>query len=117
MLTNFFTEALNKEDWLKLIDHLFMRSEEPELLLYFLGAYLVCSKSQLMQVNCIEDLALFLNTSTAVPFKKIMTTAEAMHSKHKNDIFPGNCGINLPILGAGGCYQSFTRYPEHFVSF
>ena len=39
------TEVLNREDWLKMVDHLFMRSGEPELLLYFIGAFLCSAKS------------------------------------------------------------------------
>ena len=79
LLTTFMTEVLNREDWLKMVDHLFMRSGEPELLLYFIGAFLCCAKSQLMQVACVEDLAVFFNTPTAIPFKKIMTLAEQLH--------------------------------------
>ena len=118
-LTSFFSESLAKDDWLKLMDHLFMKNSEPELLLYFLGAYLLSSKSQLLQVGCVEDLAIFLQTPTAIPFKKIMTLAEQLHSKHKTSIFPGTFGQNLPVCSpeTGSCYQSFTRYPEHFVSF
>ena len=48
LLTSFFTEVLSKDDWLRLIDNLLLKSNEPELLLYFLGAYLICSKAQLM---------------------------------------------------------------------
>jgi len=48
LLSSLFTETLGKDDWLKLIDHLFMKSEEPELLLYFLSSYLICHKLQLM---------------------------------------------------------------------
>ena len=44
-MTSFFTEVLSKEDWLKMIDHMFLRNNEPELLLYFLCAYLICSKA------------------------------------------------------------------------
>ena len=103
------------------MDHLFLRSNEPELLLYFLGAYLVCSKAQLMQLSCVEDLSVFLNTPTSLPFKKIMTMAETLHSRLKTQVIPGNFGMNLPVSSpsnAGlGCYQSFTRYPDHFVSF
>lgn len=122
-MTSFFSEVLSKDDWLKMVDHLFLRSNEPELLLYFLCAYLLCSKSQLMQVNCVEDLAVFLNSQTAIPFKKIMTLAESLHSKLKtSSIFPGSFGQNLPVSNQDGsesssCYQSFTRYPDHFVSF
>ena len=43
-LTSFFTETLAKDDWLRLIDHLFLRSNEPELLLYFTAAFVLSSK-------------------------------------------------------------------------
>ena len=122
LLTSLMTEVLNREDWLKMIDHLFMRNSEPEMLLYFVGAFLLSAKSQLLQVACVEDLAVFLNTPTAIPFKKIMTLAEQLHTRLKTgDIFPGCFGQNLPICHQSATststYQSFTRYPDHFVSF
>jgi len=48
-----------------------------------------------------------------------MTLAETLHTKHKTSIFPGTFGQNLPVSSphGGACYQSFTRYPDHFVSF
>ena len=45
-----------------------------------------------MQVNCIEDLAVFLNTPTVVPFKKIMTTAQSLLAKLKTAVFTGTVG-------------------------
>jgi hypothetical protein len=104
LLSSFFTEALSKDDWLKLIDHLFMKSEEPELFLYFLSGYLICHKSQLMQIGCVEDLSVFLCQQSTVPFKKMMTTAENLHLKLKTAVFPGNCGQNLPVCGPGSIY-------------
>lgn len=92
-----------------------MKSEEPELLLYFLGGYLLSHKSQLLQIGCVEDLAVFLSQQTTVPFKKLLALTESLHAKLKRSIFPGNCGHNLPVSQQGSTYQSFTRYPEHFV--
>ena len=71
-----------------------------------------------MQANCVEDLALFLNSQTTVPFKKMSDIAEKLHSKLKTQIFAGNCANSLPIsLDSGSAYQPFTRYPDHFVTF
>ena len=74
-----------------------------------------------MQVACVEDLAVFFNTPTAMPFKKVMTLAEQLHQRLKTsaDIFTGCFGQNLPICQPSSTsnYQAFTRYPDHFVSF
>ena len=47
--------------------------------------------------------------------------AETLHSRLKTVVFPGNFGKNLPVSSPDNtglsCYQSFTRYPDHFVSF
>ena len=70
------SETLPKEDWLRLMDHLFIKSDEPELLLYFVSAYLLTCKQQLLQVNCVEDLAVFLATPATVNFSKVISLAE-----------------------------------------
>ena len=75
-----------------------------------------------MQISCVEDLAVFLNTPTAIPFKKMMALADSLHAKLKTQVFPGSFSQNLPVCppnvaGASNSYQSFTRYPDHFVSF
>ena len=52
-----------------------------------------------------------------------MTLAENLHAKLKTQIFPGSFAQNLPIcspdaaVGESSGYQSFTRFPDHFVSF
>ena len=61
LLTTLFTESFSKADWVKIFDHLFLRSEEPELLFYFLVAYLISSKPSLMQIGCIEDMTAWLH--------------------------------------------------------
>ena len=46
-----------------------------------------------MQVACVEDLAVYLKSPTAIPFKKIMTLAESLHGKLKtSSVFPGSFG-------------------------
>lgn len=56
ILRSFFTEVLAKEDWLKLVDHLFAYKEDPELVVYFCAAFVLQSKGSLMSLQSIEEL-------------------------------------------------------------
>lgn len=56
LFSNLFSVVLAKEDWLRLLDHLFVNRDQPELLVFFGAAFIVCSKPFLMQVGCIEEL-------------------------------------------------------------
>ena len=55
-MKNLFTEILPKDDWLKLVDHLFTYKEDPELIVYFAAAFLLSSKGALMNVHSAEEL-------------------------------------------------------------
>lgn len=59
ILKTMFTEILSKDDWLKLIDHLFTYREDPEIVLYFCVSILIQSRSQILNVNTIEELFSF----------------------------------------------------------
>jgi hypothetical protein len=118
LLTNFFTEALSRDDWLKLADHLFIDSQEPELLIYFATALLLSSKSQLVQIGCVQELHAWLHRPNCIPFKKIMTLAKKLHAKYKTSVYTGNFASSLPLCSEPSSnYQPFVRYPEHFVTF
>ncbi len=118
MLKTFFTEVLQKEDWLKLMDHLFVFKEDPELLVYFLCAFLLCSKGHIQQLTSIDELHSFLSKETGVSFKKIMAMAFVLHNKYKHDIITGNNITSyLPLQKEGQTeYPLFNRYPEHIIS-
>lgn len=45
------TNVLPKDDWLRLMDHLIMHNEHPELLFYFTAAFLLSSRNQLFQMT------------------------------------------------------------------
>jgi hypothetical protein len=60
ILTTLFTDVLPKADWLRLFDHLFTYRDDPELLIFYLAAFLLCSRTTLLtQVNTLDDLAAF----------------------------------------------------------
>lgn len=113
----FFTETFEKDEWQKFIDHLFLNSESPEYLLYFLVAYLITSKSHLLQVGCIEDLHAFLSRSCSFPVKKVTLLAATLHKRYACSIYSGNFTQALPLQSTGDAYQPFVRYPDHFVAF
>ena len=56
LLQTFFTEVLSKEDWMRFMDHLFTYRDDPELIVYFCAAFLICSKGALMQINTAEEM-------------------------------------------------------------
>ena len=91
------TEVLSKDDWLKLIDYLFTYREDPELLIYFCAAFLICSKGALMQISTVEEMFNFQSRNTGIAFKKITTLAFKMHANYKADIFTGNVNNALPL--------------------
>ena len=39
-----FTEVLCKEDWMRLMDHIFTYRDDPELLLFYCVAFLISSR-------------------------------------------------------------------------
>lgn len=44
MLKTLFTEILSKDDWLKFMDDIFTRKEDPELLPIYVSAIILLSK-------------------------------------------------------------------------
>lgn len=48
LLKTLFTEVLSKDDWLRLMDHLFTYKEDPELVLFYCAALLINSRQTLM---------------------------------------------------------------------
>ena len=62
----------------------------------------------------------WLHQQTNVPFNRVWALTEKLHKNHKMTIYTGNFGQNLPICSSnesGQVYQTFVRYPDHFVAF
>lgn len=110
LLKSLFTEILSKDDWLRLMDHLFTYKEDPELILFYLAAILISQRTTLLNLNSVDDLIQFQSKAITVPFKKISTLAHKMHSQHKQTLFTGVIQQALPIP-VGESYPVFSRYP------
>jgi hypothetical protein len=60
ILKTLFTEVLGKEDWLRLMDHIFTYKEDPELLIFYAASFLINSRQTLLtQVFSIDDMVAF----------------------------------------------------------
>ncbi len=60
LLKTLFTDVLTKDDWLRLMDHLFTYREDPELLIFFCAGFLLANRTMLLQqVHTLDDLLVF----------------------------------------------------------
>ena len=101
-----------KDDWLRLFDHLFTYKEDPELILFYCVAFIITSRTTLMQqVQTIDEMAAFQGKPTGTPFKKISQLALKLHAAHKATLFTGTLTQCLPMTVVDQ-YPLFTRYPE-----
>ena len=48
LLTNFFSESFNKNDWLSFVDFILSYNHKPEMILYFAGAFILHYKDDLI---------------------------------------------------------------------
>ena len=48
LLTNFFSESFNKNDWLSFVDFILSYNHKPEMILYFAGAFILQYKDDLV---------------------------------------------------------------------
>lgn len=106
-----FTEVLAKPDWLRLFDHLFTYKDDPELLLFYVAAFLKANRTTIIQqVFEIDDMIAFQSRTSTVPFKKLTEMAFRMHHNMRETLFTGNVQNALPL--PKGDYPMLSRYPE-----
>lgn len=90
LLKTLFTDVLPRDDWLRLMDHLFTYREDPELLLFFCAAFILTNRTMLtQQVHTVDDMLVFQARTSGVAFKKIMTIAQKLHAVYKERVFCG----------------------------
>ena len=81
LLKTLFTDILSKEDWLRLMDHLFTYKDDPELLLFFCAALLIVSRQTLLgQVHSLDEMLAFQASPSSAPFKKVFALAQKLHA-------------------------------------
>jgi len=60
LLKTLFTDVLARDDWLKLMDHIFTYRDDPELIIFYCAAFLLASRTIItQQVHTIDDLIVF----------------------------------------------------------
>ena len=116
MLKNGFSVVLEKENWLKLYDHLFTHHNKPELLYYFTAAYLLHFKGRLSRMQSIEEMYEFTESQNPVDMKVVLKDMFKLYRKYINDdeVFLGTHGNYLP-MEATHDYPVFANYPKDSV--
>jgi hypothetical protein len=100
LLKNAFAVVLEKDDWLRLIDHLFTHHNKPELLFYFLAGYLIQFKSSLTKIYSIEEMFEFTETQHPVQMKTLIKEMFRLEKKYRSDpeVYFGAMNNHLPLV-------------------
>lgn len=100
------------------MDHLITHNNKPELIYYFLTAYLLHFKGTLGHIQSIDELHSFTHKLNPVQMKLVLKNMKKLHRKYKDDdtVFVGALANNLPLPNGGG-YPIFKWYPQDSVEF
>jgi hypothetical protein len=97
MLQNLFTDALNREQWLSVMDHLVVYNDMPWLFLLVSVAYLTHFRSTLLRMTTPEDVELFFTRANAVDGHTLMKKALSMAKQCDESKFCIAFSNNLPL--------------------
>jgi hypothetical protein len=98
------------------MDHLLFYNAKPTFINYFLIAFLVRSKRSLL-VARPTDFMSFFETQSSLNIKQTIKLAFDLQKKYEKSTHMGSYSQNMPLRLQNGNYESFQRYPEHFVNF
>ena len=130
ILRTIFTEVLGRNEWLILWDHLFAWSNEPQMLLVAVVAYLVYHRSTIMGMKNTIEMERWVHVGHAINMRRFIDTVwtqsrnptaalftdDALLPSHAEDEF----AIHLhetPWPIQQGSYPSFLDYPKFVVDF
>eukprot|EP00798_Chlamydomonas_sp_ICE-L_P022282 gene22282-29358_t len=107
-LSAFMTEALTKTNWLRLCDHIF--TEGPDFLYFFVVAYFMSMRDQLMSLDTEHRLHSFLSGPPPVNMKGLLQDSHKLRKATPEELKPASTTFDpLPEAVA---YSDFKDYPE-----
>ncbi|XP_019849062.1 PREDICTED: TBC1 domain family member 31-like [Amphimedon queenslandica] len=114
LLQTLFSEALSKEEWLKLWDNVL--SQPPSFLLMVAAAYISCARSALLKCTTVEDVEYFMRHQSTVNLKVVLQDAYRMQEATPPAIHPHKTlGDFVPLTS--GAYPIFNKYPKYIVNY
>jgi hypothetical protein len=112
-LQNFFTDMLNREDWLALADYLVLTNDDPINMLMFVVAYLEYFRAPLLNTTGIESVEYFLKKQNVVSIQKIVSSMTKLRKTTPTTAITISYTQNLPLLS--GQYPLFDFFPKYAV--
>ncbi|XP_078073007.1 TBC1 domain family member 31 isoform X2 [Mustelus asterias] len=114
LMETLFSEVLTREEWLKLFDNVF--SNHPSFLLVAVAAYLICSRTPLLQCNIKEDLEHFFHHRNNLDLDAVIKEAYHLMDITPEDIHPRRMLDDFVPLTKGQ-YPIFNKYPKFVVDY
>jgi hypothetical protein len=110
VLRTFLNQVIEKNDWLKIMDHLFTDWQTPEKLLFMVTGYFLTFSNYLKKLKANEILD-FFRKSRKINVKKFIEFVDDLSLNHGAPVVSFNS--HLPICQ--GQYPLFTSYPRYKV--
>lgn len=103
-----FTDILSREKWLELMDYLFLSSDKPENLLYFLSSILLINREIFLKQQDISPISLLLSKKE-INIKQIWAKINQIDETLPSSLLSLKFKSNLPIIK--GQYNLFDFGP------
>ncbi|GCC23790.1 TBC1 domain family member 31 isoform X1 [Chiloscyllium punctatum] len=114
LMETLFSEVLTREEWLQLFDNVF--SNHPSYLLVAVAAYLICSRTPLLQCNIKEDLEHFFHHRNNLDLSAVIKEAYHLMDTTPEDIHPKRLLDDFVPLTRGQ-YPIFNKYPKFVIDY
>lgn len=109
-----FSELFSKKDWLTVWDHLITNC--PSFMYYFVVAYLITFRRQLLNTKETTDFDYFFQRRNPTNVSKLISRAYEIKRKSLSSIDPGTFLKPFEPLPSGG-YPIFNQYPNFIINY
>ena len=104
-----FTNVLQKDEWLALMDFLILNRQKPEFFVYFSAVLLLSYKTKIMKND--DDIFTIDSYEQNLTIDKILTQIEKLEAKLPFNFLSLNFKQNLPLIKDQ--YPIYNFYPAH----
>ncbi|KAL4616977.1 TBC1 domain family member 31 [Arapaima gigas] len=114
LLETFFSEALTRDEWLKLFDNIF--SNHPAFLLMAVAAYVTCSRAPLLLCTQRQDFEYFFHHRNNLDIDTLIKETYRLMDSTPTEIHPCSMLDDFEPLTRGQ-YPIFNKYPTFIVEY
>ncbi|CAD8143995.1 unnamed protein product [Paramecium octaurelia] len=110
-----YTNLMNKNQWIQLIDHLILYNDLPQMIVLFMVEYFSYFKNTIMRMNDQDQLDLFFARSNTVEIDRLIESTINLSKSLDMDQYQINLQFLLPLQKDQ--YQLFSIYPKGSVQY